>query len=114
MPIGTTSNGQPAGAIIARWHTRLHHDTHKGGQLQGTRKGMPPAASPTASRGGGIGHRVGRPLAGWLPAGKGSHRLRRGSNGDDGADGAREVTAGPTMPWREITMHDDATIRRNR
>ncbi|RRT32142.1 hypothetical protein B296_00055976 [Ensete ventricosum] len=24
--------------------------------------------------------------------------------------GSVEITAGPTMPWREITMHGDATI----
>ncbi|RWV83078.1 hypothetical protein GW17_00055363 [Ensete ventricosum] len=27
--------------------------------------------------------------------------------------GSVKVTAGPTIPWREITMHGDATIRRN-
>ncbi|RZR72678.1 hypothetical protein BHM03_00015746 [Ensete ventricosum] len=32
--------------------------------------------------GGGANRRGGRPLAEWLPAGKGSHRLRRGSSGD--------------------------------
>ncbi|RZS20432.1 hypothetical protein BHM03_00052958 [Ensete ventricosum] len=40
-------------------------------------------ASPAASRGDGAGRRVGQPLAGRLPAAKGSHRLRRDSgNGD--------------------------------
>ncbi|RRT31312.1 hypothetical protein B296_00053053 [Ensete ventricosum] len=37
------------------------------------------AASPAASRGDDASHRVGRPLAGRLPAAKGSHRLRRDS-----------------------------------
>ncbi|RWV85268.1 hypothetical protein GW17_00052952 [Ensete ventricosum] len=56
----------------------------------GARKGLPLAASHAASRGGGVGRKGGRPLAGWLPAGKGSRRLRRGSSDDDGsADGAR-------------------------
>ncbi|RWW02438.1 hypothetical protein GW17_00034471 [Ensete ventricosum] len=71
-------------------------------------------ASPATSKGDGVGRRGGRPLAGWLPIGKGSRRLRRGSSNGGGADGARGVTAGPTMPWREITRHGDATIRRNR
>ncbi|RZS21387.1 hypothetical protein BHM03_00054020 [Ensete ventricosum] len=74
---------------------------------------MPPVASPSASRGDGASRRGGRPLAEWLPMGKGSRRLRRGSS-DGGADEARGVTAGPTMPWREIMTHGDATIRRNR
>ncbi|RZS19746.1 hypothetical protein BHM03_00052179 [Ensete ventricosum] len=47
-----------------------------------SRQGLPPASSPAASRGGGAGCRGGRPMAGWLPAAKGSHRLRRGSGGD--------------------------------
>ncbi|RWV79346.1 hypothetical protein GW17_00059530, partial [Ensete ventricosum] len=43
-----------------------------------------------ASMGGGAGRRGDRPLAGWLPLGKGSRRLRMGSSGDDDdADGAR-------------------------
>ncbi|RWW43167.1 hypothetical protein BHE74_00051202 [Ensete ventricosum] len=49
--------------------------------------------NPTANRGSGVGRRGGCPLAGWLPAGKDSHRLRRGSSGDGGGDGAREVRA---------------------
>ncbi|RWW43252.1 hypothetical protein BHE74_00051114 [Ensete ventricosum] len=44
-----------------------------------------------ANRGGGIGRRGGRPLAGWMPVGKGSHRLHRGSSG--GTDGARGIRA---------------------
>ncbi|RWW35295.1 hypothetical protein BHE74_00059784 [Ensete ventricosum] len=35
---------------------------------------------PTASRGGGVGRRDGRPLVGRLPTAKGSHRLRRSSS----------------------------------
>ncbi|RRT50849.1 hypothetical protein B296_00041375 [Ensete ventricosum] len=47
------------------------------------RKGLLPAASPIASRGGGSGRRGGHPLAGRLSAAKGSHRLCRGSGGGD-------------------------------
>ncbi|RWW18983.1 hypothetical protein GW17_00016998 [Ensete ventricosum] len=65
---------QPAGAAIAHGHTSLQ---------RGARRGLPPMTNPTAS------HRGGCPLAGWLPTGKGSHRLRRGSS--DGIDGARGV-----------------------
>ncbi|RRT33484.1 hypothetical protein B296_00032470 [Ensete ventricosum] len=51
-----------------------------GGRQQPARKGLPPAASPAASRGGGVSRRGGRPLAGRLSAVKDSHRLRRGSD----------------------------------
>ncbi|RRT40140.1 hypothetical protein B296_00030628 [Ensete ventricosum] len=65
-------------------------DTRKVDRLQGTGKGLPPATCPTASRGSGVSRRGGDPLAGWLPTGKGSRRLRRGSSdGDDGVEGAR-------------------------
>ncbi|RRT36674.1 hypothetical protein B296_00026806, partial [Ensete ventricosum] len=76
--MGTVDYGQPAGAAVTYGHTPLE---------RGVRKGLPPAASPTASKGGGVGHKGGRPLAGWLPMGKGSRCLRRGSS--DNADGAR-------------------------
>ncbi|RRT35060.1 hypothetical protein B296_00031267 [Ensete ventricosum] len=65
--------------------SRLQHDARKGGRLQGARKGLLPAANPTASRGSGASRRGGRPLAGRLPACKGSRCLRRGN--DDGAEG---------------------------
>ncbi|RRT36780.1 hypothetical protein B296_00052877, partial [Ensete ventricosum] len=48
-------------------------------------EGLLPTASPATNRRGG------RPLAGWLPVGKGSRHLRRGS--DDGAEGERGVRA---------------------
>ncbi|RWW64060.1 hypothetical protein BHE74_00028726, partial [Ensete ventricosum] len=59
----------------------------KGGWLQG------PAASPAANRGDGASRRGGRPLVGWLPAGKGSRRLCRGNDGDDGTEGETGVRA---------------------
>ncbi|RZR92101.1 hypothetical protein BHM03_00020350 [Ensete ventricosum] len=48
---------------------------------------LPPvrAAASSDTACGGVGRRGGRPLAEWLPAGKGNFRLRRGSNGGDGA-----------------------------
>ncbi|RWV77794.1 hypothetical protein GW17_00061334, partial [Ensete ventricosum] len=47
-----------------------------------------------ASRDNGVGRRGGRPLAGWLSAGKGSCRLLRGSSGSgSGTNGARGVRA---------------------
>ncbi|RWV78908.1 hypothetical protein GW17_00060037, partial [Ensete ventricosum] len=63
------------------------------GRLQGARKGLLPAASLVINRGDDASHRGGCPLAGWLPTGKGSRRLRRGSGGDDDADGERGVRA---------------------
>ncbi|RWW41270.1 hypothetical protein BHE74_00053256 [Ensete ventricosum] len=63
-------------------------------------QGLLPARA-TTSRGsackggtrGGAGYRGGCPLVGRLPAGKGSHRLRRGSGGGGGAEGERGVRA---------------------
>ncbi|RWW36902.1 hypothetical protein BHE74_00058039, partial [Ensete ventricosum] len=85
---------QPAGAATRRGggHTSLQRDARKGGRLQGARKGLLHVASPAASRGSGAGRRGCRPLAGWLPAGKGSRCLCRGNSGDD-KDGARGVRA---------------------
>ncbi|RRT39649.1 hypothetical protein B296_00023281 [Ensete ventricosum] len=133
----------------------------KGGDYMAPARGYHPQPALPPPRGNDVGRRGGRPLSGWLPAGKGSCYLRRGSSGG-GTDGARgvgasflgkddpaplnfenfedscvflvycwayepviicnymerrsrsvEVTAGPTMPWREITTHGDATIRQN-
>ncbi|KAJ8485199.1 hypothetical protein OPV22_017684 [Ensete ventricosum] len=58
--------GQPAGVAVARGHTCLQCSTLKGGRVYGVRKGLPPVASPTASRGGDVDRRGGHPLAGWL------------------------------------------------
>ncbi|RWW09354.1 hypothetical protein GW17_00027162 [Ensete ventricosum] len=66
-PTGTAGCGQPARVNRQRL----------------TRKGLPPAASPTATKGGGAGRRGGRPLAGRLPTIKGSRRLRRCSGDGD-------------------------------
>ncbi|RWW46383.1 hypothetical protein BHE74_00047688 [Ensete ventricosum] len=49
----------------------------------GRQRARPAAASPTASKGGGVGPRGGCPLAGRLPTAKGGHRLRRGNDDDD-------------------------------
>ncbi|RWV81502.1 hypothetical protein GW17_00057072 [Ensete ventricosum] len=46
-------------------------------------KGWLPVDSPIASRGGGTGHRGGRPFAGLLPAAKGNRSLHKGSGGSD-------------------------------
>ncbi|RWW45658.1 hypothetical protein BHE74_00048480 [Ensete ventricosum] len=60
-------------------------------------QGLPPARAAAnngnACRGGARGGadcRGGRPLAKWLPAGKGSRRLRRGSSGGGGAVKVKE------------------------
>ncbi|RZR90099.1 hypothetical protein BHM03_00017923 [Ensete ventricosum] len=53
-------------------------------------KGLPPAASPIASRGGGSSRRGGRSLVGRLPTAKGSRYLRMGSGGS----GAMRVKEG--------------------
>ncbi|RWV81161.1 hypothetical protein GW17_00057446, partial [Ensete ventricosum] len=84
---------QPVGALVARGHTRLQHRARKGGQLQGARKGLPPVTNPAANRGDGADRRGGRPLAGWLPAGKGSHRAQGSSGDSNDADGARGFRA---------------------
>ncbi|RRT58449.1 hypothetical protein B296_00018141 [Ensete ventricosum] len=90
-PGGSVDCGQPIGATVARKHSRLQRGACKGGRLQGARKGLPPAASPDAKSGGDANCRGGRPLAGQLPAGKGSRCLRRGSGG--GGEGERVVRA---------------------
>ncbi|RZR73665.1 hypothetical protein BHM03_00026798 [Ensete ventricosum] len=59
----------------------------------GARKGLPPTASPAINRGRGVGHRGGRPLAERLVVGKGSRRLRRGSDSYNSKEGARGVRA---------------------
>ncbi|RRT54242.1 hypothetical protein B296_00015289, partial [Ensete ventricosum] len=74
------------GVVAARGHGRL-----RPAQLQGARKGLPPASSLVANRGSDSSRRGGCPLAGRLPAGKGSRRLRRGS--DSGGEGERGVRA---------------------
>ncbi|RWW48581.1 hypothetical protein BHE74_00045330 [Ensete ventricosum] len=53
----------------------------KGDRQRLARKGLPPAASPAASRGGDAGRRCGHPLVGRLQAAKGSRRLRWGNGG---------------------------------
>ncbi|RZS19666.1 hypothetical protein BHM03_00052099 [Ensete ventricosum] len=95
-PVSTAGCGQPVGAAADLGHNRLQRGTHKGGRLQGTHKGLPPAASPTAGRGDGASRKGGRPLAGRLPAGKGNRRLRRGSDGGGDAEGERGVTLATT------------------
>ncbi|RZR92547.1 hypothetical protein BHM03_00020865, partial [Ensete ventricosum] len=47
-----------------------------------TCKGLPPVASPAASRGGGASRKGGCPLVGRQPTVKGNRRLCRGSGGD--------------------------------
>ncbi|RZS12324.1 hypothetical protein BHM03_00043747 [Ensete ventricosum] len=80
---GQQLTGAALAGTAAREHTHIQRDA---------RKGLPPVASPTASRGDGTGNKGGRPFVGWLPAGNGSRRLRRGSS-SSGADGARGVRA---------------------
>ncbi|RRT66087.1 hypothetical protein B296_00014794 [Ensete ventricosum] len=77
----------PTGATVARKHNRLwparRGDSRPRAQpLAAWRsQGLPPMASPVANKGG-------CPLAGWLPTGKGSRRLGRGSDGDvEGKEG---------------------------
>ncbi|RWW36814.1 hypothetical protein BHE74_00058124 [Ensete ventricosum] len=69
---GTTDCSQPVGAT-----TIYNAMPTKGADCRA------PAASPAASRGGSVSRKGGRPLAGWLPAGKGSRRMCRGSDGDN-------------------------------
>ncbi|RWW75245.1 hypothetical protein BHE74_00016742 [Ensete ventricosum] len=60
--------------------------SHGHGQLQGAHKGLSPATSTTANRGDGADC----PLAGWLPTGKGSRRLCRGSGDSSGTVNVKE------------------------
>ncbi|RRT72814.1 hypothetical protein B296_00016173 [Ensete ventricosum] len=46
----------------------------KGSCPRHARKGLPPTASPAASRGDSVNRNGGRPLAGWLPTARGCHR----------------------------------------
>ncbi|RWW04577.1 hypothetical protein GW17_00032191 [Ensete ventricosum] len=72
--VGMAGCGQPA------WATANGQPTKASWQCP-ARKGLPPMASLAASRGGGAGRRDGLPLAGWLPATKGSCCLRKGNGG---------------------------------
>ncbi|RZR78239.1 hypothetical protein BHM03_00003519 [Ensete ventricosum] len=74
-----TRGGRPQGAA-----------THSHGRLRPARKGLSPAASPAASRGGGDGRKGGRPLGrvavdrkGQPPPAQGQRR-RRPSEGEGG------------------------------
>ncbi|RWW42870.1 hypothetical protein BHE74_00051541 [Ensete ventricosum] len=78
----------------------------KGGQLQGARKGLPPAVSPIASRGSDASRRGGRPLEGRLSAGKGNRRLRRGSGGGGGTEGARGWERGGDSGTHDVVAKD--------
>ncbi|RWW05514.1 hypothetical protein GW17_00031204 [Ensete ventricosum] len=60
-------------------HSRAQ-PARRDGRLWPASKGQLAAASPTASRGSGVGRKGGRPLAGRLSAVKGSRRQRRGSD----------------------------------
>ncbi|RZS27143.1 hypothetical protein BHM03_00060573 [Ensete ventricosum] len=73
-------NGSSPQGAATRGHSRL----------QPARKGLPPVASPAASRGDIAGRRGDRPLARRLPAAKGSRHLRRGS----GSGGVLRVKEG--------------------
>ncbi|RRT83928.1 hypothetical protein B296_00011433 [Ensete ventricosum] len=61
------------------------------------RKGLPPVESLAANRGSDVDRRGDRPLVGRLPVAKGSHRLHRGSDGDD----AEEVRRGLGHPFEK-------------
>ncbi|RWW54940.1 hypothetical protein BHE74_00038448 [Ensete ventricosum] len=71
-PAAATRRGSSPQGAATRGHSRLWP----------AHKGLPPVASPSASRGGGAGRRGGRPLARRLPTAKGCRRLRRGNDGD--------------------------------
>ncbi|RZS22823.1 hypothetical protein BHM03_00055648 [Ensete ventricosum] len=73
--------GPLQGAVARRGSSPQGAATREHNRLRLARKGLPPTDSPAASRGGSADRRGGRPLAGWLPATKGSRCLRRGSDG---------------------------------
>ncbi|RWV98423.1 hypothetical protein BHE74_00005726 [Ensete ventricosum] len=99
----TPARGQTAGATVRGWPAaarRPQGATNCGfgarrkavcghrHRLQGLSPARATASSGNACRGsarGGVGHRGVRPLAEWLPAGKSSRRLHRGSSGGGGA-----------------------------
>ncbi|RWW40999.1 hypothetical protein BHE74_00053555 [Ensete ventricosum] len=50
-PACTAGCGQPAGATVARKHSRLQRDARKGSRLQDARKGLPPAGAAASGQG---------------------------------------------------------------
>ncbi|RZR74607.1 hypothetical protein BHM03_00039270 [Ensete ventricosum] len=81
LPIGATTRRWSSGrAAAVRGHGRLR-PAHRGSRLQGTHKELPPAASPSATRGRSADYKGGGPLAGRLLAGKDNCRLYRGCGG---------------------------------
>ncbi|RRT34733.1 hypothetical protein B296_00038546 [Ensete ventricosum] len=61
----------------------------QGQQLPAGTTGCGQPAGVVASRGDGAGRRGHRPLARWLPTGRGSRRLHMGSDGSTGTEGER-------------------------
>ncbi|RWV81784.1 hypothetical protein GW17_00056767 [Ensete ventricosum] len=86
---GAAARGWPAIARRPQGAAAAH-----GHAAGATTNGLQTAARGQPARGGGArggaGRRDGRPLAEWLPAGKGSRLLRRGSNGGGGAVTVKE------------------------
>ncbi|RZR83483.1 hypothetical protein BHM03_00010085 [Ensete ventricosum] len=94
---GAPARGHAAGVVANGLQTATRGQSTRGDRLrvrrpqEGSLQAEAPPARATASSGsacrggahGGADRRGGRPLAEWLPAGKGSRRLCRGSSGDD-------------------------------
>ncbi|RWV85471.1 hypothetical protein GW17_00052737 [Ensete ventricosum] len=94
----------PEGAAANGLQTTARGQPARGGRLrvrcpqEGSLRAEAPPARAAASSGnacrggarGGASRRGGRPLAEWLPTGKGSRRLRRGNSGDGGTVRVKE------------------------
>ncbi|RWV77333.1 hypothetical protein GW17_00061859, partial [Ensete ventricosum] len=67
-------DSRPRAQPLAAWHPQ-------GRLAAGCLQGAATSGQPYRQQGGGADHRGGRPVAGRLPAGKGSRCLRRGNDG---------------------------------
>ncbi|RWV88750.1 hypothetical protein GW17_00049141 [Ensete ventricosum] len=121
--VGPTTHDQAAAKTPLQGGDRLRPGSaRKGGQRhpQGAAPAGTTACSATPARGVDCrtpargcrqqGQR--RRLQRWSPFGRaivGEHRKQ-----PERRSGSVEAIVGPTMPWREIMSHGDATIRRNR
>ncbi|RZS14568.1 hypothetical protein BHM03_00046280 [Ensete ventricosum] len=118
---GAADNSQ---GPTARGRLAVARPPTKGDRPQGQQSlaGTTGCGQPAASRGG-------HPLARQPSPAQGQRQRRRTCvfliycwtyvlviicNYMERRSGSVEVTAGPMMPWREITTHGDAMIRRNR
>ncbi|RRT39094.1 hypothetical protein B296_00009050 [Ensete ventricosum] len=104
---GSSPQGRsaPLTGVTARWGGACGH-----GRMRPTcRGGNRSRAHPLAAwhPGDGVGRWGGRPVVAWLPTGKGSRHLRRGSSdGDDGANWTRGWERGGDSGTHDAVAED--------